>query len=71
MHEAAVVAKQDANIPLAERKFHSKENRNCDVKPLQINTRYNDVKTHLSAVQAVNAPGLVIENKSFTADAFA
>lgn len=72
-HEVDVVAKKDQQYIVVECKFHSEEDRNCDVKiPLYINSRYQDIVTQYKNNEKSNSvpnQGWVVTNTRFTTDA--
>lgn len=67
-HEMDILATKNSERNLIECKFHSEENRNCDVKvPLYINSRYQDICENLKNNQDLK--GWIITNTRFTDDA--
>ena len=74
-HEVDVVAHKNGQYIVAECKFHSEGDRNCNVKvPLYIYSRYNDIRNYyLNNIEENGIPneGWVVTNTRFTKDAIA
>jgi hypothetical protein len=68
-HEVDVFAEKDGKQIVVECKFHTDEERKCDVKiPLYIQSRFLDIKSHPENSEKVKE-GWVVNNTRFTEDA--
>lgn len=70
LHEVDVVAHRNNKRHLIECKFHSEEERNCDVKvPLYIYSRFQDIYHSEKKSDSEKTTGWVVTNTRFTSDA--
>ncbi len=72
-HEVDVVARKNSQYLVVECKFHSEQDRNCNVKiPLYIHSRYQDIidlNQDQNNVNMIPDKGWVVTNTRFTKDA--